>query len=256
LLITVSRGSETLGYLAIDSPVDGRAQSGLRPLPDIDESAMRGLASAMTLKYGFLGLPQGGAKAGVMGDPEASLPERHSRLAAFGKAIAPLLRAGIYMPGTDMGTDMEDIRMVLSAAGVRPKLRQLRSVDSVVFTAISVLAGVQAGWRRAAHRYAVRRSPSRGLAKSVQRWRSWCMRGADGWLRSRRHVEHSTTPGGSTFRGCYPSPRRWAAEWWHGSPTPVGWSARRCWSWKRRCSARAPVTPASTWATRNGCRRQ
>ena len=30
----------------------------------------------MTLKYGFLGLPQGGAKAGVRGDPDAPAEAR------------------------------------------------------------------------------------------------------------------------------------------------------------------------------------
>jgi glutamate dehydrogenase/leucine dehydrogenase len=46
MLITVSQGSEMIGYVAIDSTVGGRSYGGLRILPDIDEVEMRGLARA------------------------------------------------------------------------------------------------------------------------------------------------------------------------------------------------------------------
>jgi glutamate dehydrogenase/leucine dehydrogenase len=59
-----------LGYVAIDSVIDGRARGGLRMAPDVSQDELEKLARVMTLKYGFLGLPQGGAKAGVLGDPE------------------------------------------------------------------------------------------------------------------------------------------------------------------------------------------
>lgn len=80
LVCTVVQRSEVVGYVVIDSTIGGRSCGGLRMLPDIDEAEMRGLARAMTLKYGFLGLPQGGAKAGVRCDPEAPKEERWQRL--------------------------------------------------------------------------------------------------------------------------------------------------------------------------------
>jgi glutamate dehydrogenase (NAD(P)+) len=143
LLSIVSRGSSVLGYLVIDSLVAGRSCGGLRLLPDIDESEMRQLARAMTLKYGFLGLPQGGAKAGVRGDPEGPLMERRERLIEFGRAIAPLLRNRIYVPGTDMGTDVDDIRYMLKGVGVPITYRELRSNDSGYYTALSVFTSVK-----------------------------------------------------------------------------------------------------------------
>ena len=85
---TVSRGLKVLGYVAIDSTIGNRSFGGLRMAPDIGENEVRGLAHTMTLKHSFLGLPQGGAKAGVRGDPEAPEAERQQRLAAFGRAIA------------------------------------------------------------------------------------------------------------------------------------------------------------------------
>ena len=138
IVITVSPGSERLGYVVIDSTVGGRSCGGLRMLPDIDEQEMRGLARAMTLKYGFLGLPQGGAKAGVLGDPEAAESVRHERLAVFAKAIAPLLCNRIYIPNSDMGTNNNDIRSMLKAVGIQVKKRELRSTLSGYYTALTV----------------------------------------------------------------------------------------------------------------------
>ncbi len=99
---------------------------------------MRGLARAMTLKYGFLGLAQGGAKAGVRGDPEAPLEERRRCLGEFGRAIAPLLLGRTFVPGTDMGTDNADIAWLLAAAGRRLAPRELRGTQSGYYTALSV----------------------------------------------------------------------------------------------------------------------
>ncbi len=143
VLITVSQGQEVLGYVAIDSTVGGRSCGGLRMLPDIDEPEMRGLARAMTLKYGFLGLPQGGAKAGVLGDPEAPQTERRKRIEAFGQAIAPLLLSRIYVPGTDMGMDNADIRYMLETVGVKVKRRELLGTQSGYYTALTVFAGAK-----------------------------------------------------------------------------------------------------------------
>jgi len=143
LVCTVASGSTAMGYVVIDSVVAGRSCGGLRMLPDIDEEEMRGLARAMTLKYGFLGLPQGGAKAGVRGDPEASQEERRLRLGAFGRAIFPLLRSRVYVPGTDMGTNNADIRRMLAAVGVPAGRRELRGTSSGYYTALSVKAGAR-----------------------------------------------------------------------------------------------------------------
>jgi glutamate dehydrogenase/leucine dehydrogenase len=147
-LVCVARvGDDVLGYVAIDSTVNGRARGGLRMLPDVDEPEMRGLARAMTLKYGFLGLPQGGAKGGVRGDPEASAEERRARLGAFARLVAPLLRSGAFTPDTDMGTTRADIDHVLAVAGVQPPRRRGSATRSGYYTALTVRASARAGAR-------------------------------------------------------------------------------------------------------------
>ncbi|MBW2276814.1 MAG: Glu/Leu/Phe/Val dehydrogenase [Deltaproteobacteria bacterium] len=148
LVCAVRRDEQPLGWLVIDSSVAGTSCGGLRLLPDVSEAEMRGLARAMTLKYGLLGLPHGGAKAGVIGDPEAPRASRQATLAAFAEAIAPLLRQKVFSPHTDMGTDADDIASMLESVGIRLPRRQQRSGDSGLYTAMTVFCGVQ---RAAAH---------------------------------------------------------------------------------------------------------
>jgi len=142
LIYTVTQGGEVSGYVVIDSLVAGRSCGGLRMLPDIDKEEMSGLAKSMTLKYGFLGLPQGGAKAGVRGDPSAPRSLRWKQLKAFGGAIAELLRGRTYVPGNDMGTENGDIRYMLRSIGFPIKRRELRENHSGYYTARTVLAGL------------------------------------------------------------------------------------------------------------------
>jgi glutamate dehydrogenase (NAD(P)+) len=139
---TAARNGNVLGYVAIDSTVGGRSSGGLRLLPDIDETEIQTLAHSMTLKYGFLGLPHGGAKAGVFGDPDSSRQERLERLVEFGQAIKPLLQTKAYIPYSDMGTQNSDVRYMLNAVGIPVSSRDLQNSTSGYYTAISVLTGV------------------------------------------------------------------------------------------------------------------
>ncbi len=147
LMVTVTQGSEVLGYVVIDTTVGGRSIGGLRMLPDVTEAEMRELARTMTLKYGFLGLPHGGAKGGVIGDPDAPQAERRRRLASFGQAIFPLLRNRAYIPGPDIGTDNADIQYMLKSIGIRVKRRELGGSESGYYTAVTVFTGAKESTR-------------------------------------------------------------------------------------------------------------
>jgi glutamate dehydrogenase (NAD(P)+) len=139
----VKRGTELLGFVAIDSLIRGQSSGGLRMLPDVDAEEVAGLARAMTLKYGFLGLPQGGAKAGVRGDPEAPREERLERLTSFAEALRPLLSSRVYVPHADMGTCSADIADMLRQQGLAVRSRSLRDHDSGYYTAVSVALAAQ-----------------------------------------------------------------------------------------------------------------
>ncbi len=144
VLHRIASGGRPLGFVAIDSTVAGRARGGLRLALDVGEAEILGAARAMTLKYGLLGLPQGGAKAGVLGDPEAPVAEKRARLAAFAAAAAPLLRERAYVPDADLGTSSADIRAMVESLGQRVGPREWGANRSGTYTAHSCLGALEA----------------------------------------------------------------------------------------------------------------
>lgn len=140
LVAKAMQGEDVIGYVVIDSTINGRSYGGLRMIPHVDDAHLRAAAHTMTLKYSFLGLARGGAKAGVQGDPEAPESQRKEKLRVFGQAIAPLLQKQMYIPYVDMGTDEHDILWLLTASGVRIKPSKQEKPDSGHYTAVSVNA--------------------------------------------------------------------------------------------------------------------
>jgi len=147
-IYSIRLGSGVRGHLVVDSSVAGRARGGLRVVSDASEAETRAAARAMTLKYGFLGLPQGGAKAAVAADDE--LPEREKRalLAEFAGEIRGELESRTYVPDSDLGTRSADIRAMLGAIGMRLGRREWRSDRSGAYTADSCCAAAEVLMRR------------------------------------------------------------------------------------------------------------
>lgn len=135
------KNSKLLGYLAIDSTINGRSRGGLRILPDISEKEITDLAQAMTLKYGFLGAHTGGAKAGILIREKATQEERRYYLYSFAQAIKPFIQNDIYRPSSDMGTDWTDINYLLHSCGARRNANIIKE-NSGFFTGMSVIAGI------------------------------------------------------------------------------------------------------------------
>jgi glutamate dehydrogenase (NAD(P)+) len=125
--------AQPLGWVVIDSLVRGRSHGGLRISHHVSSQELIVLAHRMTLKFGFLGLANGGAKAGIVGDPEASVEARGKQLKYFAAAIRPLIESRKYLPHADMGTTEPEIR---NAFGNLP--RQPSREDSGFFTSIGV----------------------------------------------------------------------------------------------------------------------
>jgi len=132
------------GWLAVDSVVDGHFCGGLRMLPDVSAPELAALARAMTLKHGFLGIPHGGAKAGILCNEDAPGEKRTRLLAAFGRKVEDLLTARTYLPGSDMGTSDQDIRDMLRNLGIRVPRRALRGQESGWYTSLTVIAAARA----------------------------------------------------------------------------------------------------------------
>ena len=106
-----------LGCVVIDRTVRGVASGGVRLAPDVSADELAALARSMTYKWAFLSLPLGGAKGGIRADAGLRGAERDALMRAFGKAIAPLVRSRVYLPGIDLGTTLDDLRSIMAGAG-------------------------------------------------------------------------------------------------------------------------------------------
>ncbi len=86
--------------VVVDNVAAGPAIGGCRMAPDVTLEECFRLARAMTMKNAAAGLPHGGAKSVIAGDP-AMPPERKELIIrAFAHAIGDLKD---YIPGPDMG---------------------------------------------------------------------------------------------------------------------------------------------------------
>jgi glutamate dehydrogenase (NAD(P)+) len=120
--LTIHLSDKTLGLfgrLVIDSTVNDHSLGGVRMMPDVGLDELAGLARNMTLKFGFWKIPMGGAKACILIDNKVPWKKRRQFLSNFGRNLASLLRARIYIPADDMGSRSSDIEYILASAGCR-----------------------------------------------------------------------------------------------------------------------------------------
>lgn len=90
--------------LVIDNVAMGPSIGGVRMAPDVSTEECCRLARAMTLKNSAAGLPHGGGKAVLYGDPKMPKAQKEARIRALAKALRDE-EAYIFAP--DMGTDEE-----------------------------------------------------------------------------------------------------------------------------------------------------
>jgi glutamate dehydrogenase/leucine dehydrogenase len=88
--------------VVVDNVAAGPSIGGVRMAPDVTTEECFRLARAMTLKNAAAGLPHGGGKSVIVGDPKATADEKERQIRAFANAIRDLSE---YIPGPDMGTD-------------------------------------------------------------------------------------------------------------------------------------------------------
>ncbi len=88
--------------LVIDNVARGPAIGGLRMAPDVTLSECARLARAMTLKNAAAGLPHGGGKSVLVGDPRMESARKEHLIRAFAHALR---NETDYIFGPDMGTN-------------------------------------------------------------------------------------------------------------------------------------------------------
>ncbi|HEY0973580.1 MAG TPA: Glu/Leu/Phe/Val dehydrogenase dimerization domain-containing protein [Solimonas sp.] len=173
-------GHETVSYchdarsglraiIAVHDTRLGRALGGCRMWPYAsDDEALTDvlrLSRGMTYKAALAGLPQGGGKSVIIGDPRRDkTPER---IRAMGRAIDRL--NGAYVVAEDSGTSVADMRLMAEVTahvgGLADARAQAagRTGDPSPATARGVFIGIQA-----AVRHRLQREDLRGLRVAVQ----------------------------------------------------------------------------------------
>ena len=96
------RASGLRAVLVVDNVAAGPAIGGVRLAPDVTTTECRRLARAMTLKNAMAGLPHGGGKAVIAGDPAMPGADKERLLRAFAYAVKDVRD---YIAGPDMGTN-------------------------------------------------------------------------------------------------------------------------------------------------------
>jgi glutamate dehydrogenase/leucine dehydrogenase len=102
-IIHVHRAGVGLKAIAVvDNTACGPAIGGIRMAPDVSPEECFRLARAMTWKNAAAGLPHGGGKSVIFGDPKMPSERKEQVVRAFAGAVRDIAD---YIPGPDMGTD-------------------------------------------------------------------------------------------------------------------------------------------------------
>jgi glutamate dehydrogenase/leucine dehydrogenase len=88
--------------VVVDNTACGIAIGGVRMAPDVTVEECFRLARAMTWKNAAAGLPHGGGKSVIFGDPRMPTARKEQIIRAFADSIRDICD---YIPGPDMGTD-------------------------------------------------------------------------------------------------------------------------------------------------------
>lgn len=100
--------------IVIDNTSKGPSIGGVRMAPDVTVEECARLARAMTLKNAAAGLPHGGGKAVIVGDPAMPEARKSQVIRAFALAIRDFKD---YVPGPDMGTNETCMAWMLDETG-------------------------------------------------------------------------------------------------------------------------------------------
>lgn len=110
------RKSGMRGVLVVDNSARGVGKGGTRMSPNLSVMEVARLARTMTWKWAAVDLFHGGAKAGILGDPDA--PNKEGVLRAFARALVNEVPAE-YVFGLDMGLSEKDAAIFIDELGDR-----------------------------------------------------------------------------------------------------------------------------------------
>ena len=100
--------------LVVDNVAKGPSIGGIRIAPDVSSEECFRLARAMTFKNAAAGLPHGGGKIVLYGDPKMPKPDKEHLIRALANALR---NEETYIFAPDMGTDEECMAWIRDEVG-------------------------------------------------------------------------------------------------------------------------------------------
>lgn len=100
--------------LVVDNVAAGPALGGIRMAPDVTTEECFRLARAMTMKNAAAGLPHGGGKVVLYGDPKMPKPDKERLIRALACSLRDVQE---YILAPDMGTDEECMAWIKDEIG-------------------------------------------------------------------------------------------------------------------------------------------
>jgi glutamate dehydrogenase (NAD(P)+) len=131
---------ELKAIVVVDNTAAGPAIGGTRMAADVSTEECFRLARAMTFKNAAAGLPHGGAKSVIFGDPSMPQAEKERRVRAFADAIANLKE---YIPGPDMGTNETAMAWVKEIGWRRGPRETADCADEIGATGLGVAVAAE-----------------------------------------------------------------------------------------------------------------
>ena len=114
-VINVQEPSANLkAILVVDNVAKGPSIGGIRMAPDVSSEECFRLARAMTFKNAAAGLPHGGGKIVLYGDPKMPKPDKEHLIRALANALR---NEETYIFAPDMGTDEECMAWIRDEVG-------------------------------------------------------------------------------------------------------------------------------------------
>lgn len=100
--------------VVVDNVACGPSIGGMRMAPDVSAEECFRLARAMTFKNAAAGIPHGGGKSVIFGDPHMPISEKEHLIRAFARGVAQITD---YIVGPDMGTDEQAMAWIHDEIG-------------------------------------------------------------------------------------------------------------------------------------------
>ena len=116
IVVVSHRRSGMKGVLVIDNTARGIGKGGTRMSPGVSVGEIARLARVMTWKWASVDLFYGGAKAGIVADPNS--PDKEAVLRAFARALSNEVPRE-YVMGLDMGLTENDAAIIQDELGDR-----------------------------------------------------------------------------------------------------------------------------------------